>query len=169
MCLYFCIDNVESPTQFYKYNAQLNQPMAVDGTKLLFEQNQWYYLIWATLFCVSCSCLLDCYLTHRPLGDLGAILKLQFSILFLLIDIFTLSDNNALRWMPRDLPNDKSALVQVKTWRRQATSHYLSQCWPSSMLASQGLNQLIWSQKPWFMLNISSYPDIVTSQVECEM
>ena len=29
---------------------------------------------------------------------------------------------------------DKSTLVQVMAWCRQATSHYLSQCWPRSML-----------------------------------
>ena len=38
----------------------------------------------------------------------------------------------ALRWMPLDLI-DKSTLVQVMAWCRQATSHYLSQCWPRSM------------------------------------
>ena len=53
--------------------------------------------------------------------------------LVLLIGIFTSSNYNALRWMPRDLPDDKSTLVLVMTWCRQATSHYLSQCWPSSM------------------------------------
>ena len=47
--------------------------------------------------------------------------------------IFTLSNNNALRWMPWDLTDNKSTLVQVMAWCRQATSHYLSQCWPSSM------------------------------------
>ena len=35
--------------------------------------------------------------------------------------------------MPQDLSDDKSTLVQVVAWCRQATSHYLSQCWPSSM------------------------------------
>ena len=40
----------------------------------------------------------------------------------------------ALRWMPLDLTDDKSTLVQVMAWCRQATSHYLSQCWPRSML-----------------------------------
>ena len=39
----------------------------------------------------------------------------------------------ALRWMPEDLPDDKSTLVQVMAWCRQATSHYLSQCWPRSV------------------------------------
>ena len=36
-------------------------------------------------------------------------------------------------WMPLDLTDDKSTLVQVMAWYRQATSHYLSQCWPSFM------------------------------------
>ena len=40
---------------------------------------------------------------------------------------------NGLRWVPQN-PNDhKSTLVQVMAWCRQATSHYLSQCWPRSM------------------------------------
>ena len=40
----------------------------------------------------------------------------------------------ALKWMPLDLIDDKSTLVQVMAWCRQATSHYLSQCWLSSLL-----------------------------------
>ena len=35
--------------------------------------------------------------------------------------------------MPLNLTDDKSTLVQVMAWCRQATSHYLSQCWPRSM------------------------------------
>ena len=38
-----------------------------------------------------------------------------------------------LRWLSLDLNDDKSTLVQVMAWCRQATSHYLSQCWPISM------------------------------------
>ena len=53
--------------------------------------------------------------------------------LVLLIGIFTSSKDNALRWMAWDLTDYKSTLVQVMAWCRQATSHYLSQCWPSSM------------------------------------
>ena len=34
--------------------------------------------------------------------------------------------------MPQDLTDDKSTLVQVMAWCRQATSHYLNQCWPIS-------------------------------------
>ena len=40
----------------------------------------------------------------------------------------------ALIWMPLDLNYEKSTLVQVMAWSRQTTSHYLSQCWPRSLL-----------------------------------
>ena len=53
--------------------------------------------------------------------------------LVLLIGIFTPSKDDALRWMPRDLTDDKSTLIQIMAWCRYTTSHYLSQCWPSSM------------------------------------
>ena len=49
--------------------------------------------------------------------------------LVLLIDIFRSSHDIALEWMPQDLTDDKSTLVQVMAWCRQATSHYLNQCW----------------------------------------
>ena len=60
-------------------------------------------------------------LTHWPL------------VLALLIGIFRSSHDNALRWMTQDLADDKSSLVQVMAWCHQATSHYLSQCWLSSL------------------------------------
>ena len=37
-------------------------------------------------------------------------------------------------WMSLDLIDDQSTLVQVIAWCCQATSHYLSQCWPRSLL-----------------------------------
>ena len=39
----------------------------------------------------------------------------------------------ALIWMSSDFIDDQSTLVQVMAWCRQATSHYLSQCWPRSL------------------------------------
>ena len=46
------------------------------------------------------------------------------------IDSWGISCEIGLRWMPLDLTDDKSTMVQVMGWCRQATSHYLSQCWP---------------------------------------
>ena len=53
--------------------------------------------------------------------------------LVLLAGIFRFSHDNALWWMPQYLTDDKSTLVQVMAWCRQATSHYLSQCWLSRL------------------------------------
>ena len=61
-------------------------------------------------------------------GRPGCHLKTAMLYLVLLIGIFTSSNDNALRLMPEDLTDDKSTLVQVMAWCRQATSHYLSQC-----------------------------------------
>ena len=52
--------------------------------------------------------------------------------LVLLIGIFKSSDDNVFRWLPQNLTDEKSILVQVMAWCRQATSHYLNQCWPRS-------------------------------------
>ena len=52
-----------------------------------------------------------------------------------------------LRWMPLDLTDDKSALVQVMAWCHQATSHFLSQCWPRSM-SPNGVTRPQWVNEP---------------------
>ena len=53
--------------------------------------------------------------------------------LILVTDGWGLTRGIALRWILMSFI-DKSTLVQVMAWCRQATSHYLSQCWPRSML-----------------------------------
>ena len=50
-----------------------------------------------------------------------------------MIDGWGISCEIALIWMSLDFTDDKSTLVQVMAWCRQATSHYLSQCWPRSL------------------------------------
>ena len=90
--------------------------------------------------------LCGCFNSLAP-GRPGCHFKTAIFNLVLLIGIFTSSNDNALRWMPWDFTNDKSTLVQVMARCRQATSHYLSQCWPSSMspthhTVSPGHNEL---------------------------
>ena len=86
--------------------------------------------------------------------------------LVLLISFFRSSHDNALRWMPQDLTDDKSTLVQVMAWCRQATSHYLSQCWLSSLspyvARPQWVKQNSHSMNP--MIKVSNYIHILKYQ-----
>ena len=52
----------------------------------------------------------------------------------LMIDGWGISCEIALIWMSLDFTDDQSTSVQVMAWCRQATSHYLSQCWSRSLL-----------------------------------
>ena len=54
----------------------------------------------------------------------------------------------ALRRMSLDLTDDKSTLVQVMAWCRQAASYYLSQCWPWSLLP-YGVARPLWVNSYW--------------------
>ena len=62
-------------------------------------------------------------LNPLALKKLGSV----FSKLILGIHILRTFYEINVRWMPQNPTDDKSALVQVMIWCRQATSHYLSQ------------------------------------------
>ena len=57
----------------------------------------------------------------------------EYNFQYCFTDIFRPSHDNVLWWMPQDLTDDKSTLVQVMAWCRQAARQYLSQCWLSSL------------------------------------
>ena len=59
------------------------------------------------------------------------------------VDGWAISCEIALIWMSLDFTDDQSTLVQVMAWCRQATSHYLSQCWPRS-LSPYGVTRPQW-------------------------
>ena len=80
---------------------------------------------------------------------LGCHFKTTIFNLVFLIGTFTSSKDNALRWMPRDFTDNKSTLVQVMAWCRQAASHNLSQCWPSFM-SPNGVTRPQWVEGPYF-------------------
>ena len=63
----------------------------------------------------------------------------------LVIDGWGIACEIALIWMSLDFADDQSTLVQVMAWCRQATSHYLSQCWPRS-LSPYGVIRPQWVQ-----------------------
>ena len=73
----------------------------------------------------------------------------------LVIDGWGIPCEIALIWMSLDFTDDQSTLVQVMAWCRQATSHYLSQCWPRSLLPNgvtrpNELPHLPWTKWPSF-------------------
>ena len=75
----------------------------------------------------------------------------------LVTDGWDISCEIALLWMSMGLTDDKSTLVQVLAWCRQATSHYLSQCWSRSMA-------LCGVSRPWLVDRNISAPYTVTNK-----
>ena len=70
--------------------------------------------------------------------------------LFSVNDGWSIPREIALRWMTLDFTDDKSTSVQVMAWCRQATSHYMSWCWPRFMLW-YGVTRAKWVNEkgPW--------------------
>ena len=95
--------------------------------------------------CVVCNMVQYCYdmrlhdihsvwaLNSLSTGRVEQNFRLVISRVISVTDGWCVSCKIALRWMPLDLTDDKSTLVQVMAWCCQATSHYLSQCWSSFM------------------------------------
>ena len=81
------------------------------------------------------------------------------------IDGWVISCELALRWMSFDLTDDKSTLVQVMAWCCQATSHYLSQCWPRSLLP-YGVTRPHWINLKLVIFKLISRIDILSSSCE---
>ena len=75
------------------------------------------------------------------------------------IDGWGISCEIALIWMSLDFTDDQSTLVQVMAWCRQATSHYLSQCWPRS-LSPNGVTKAQWVLISNIKSNISGTNDV---------
>ena len=99
---------------------------------------KWGAVIWLTK-CLD-QCLKAWGLTHWSLGDLNEIFG---EVIFKLI---ALIDEVSLVKLPKDechLIHEKSALFQVMAWCHQATSHYLSKCWPRS-LSPYGVTRPQW-------------------------
>ena len=77
--------------------------------------------------------------------------KFEWNFRYLIFQIISVTDGwvisseLALGWMSLNLTDDKSTLVQVMAWCRQATSHYLSQFWPRS-LSPYGVTRSQWVQ-----------------------
>ena len=99
--------------------------------------------------------------------------------LILVVNGWGISRETALIWMSLDHTYVKSTVVQVMAWCRQATSHYLSQCWPRSM-SPYGVTRPQWVNKfswrillpvkevfMWTLTLILTSPFFVITAVQC--
>ena len=84
-----------------------------------------------------------CHVNSLAPGGFENIFQNVFFKLISWIDTLSNSCETALRSMPQNPSDDKSTLVQVMAWCRQAASHYLSQCCPKS-LSPYGVTRPQW-------------------------
>ena len=72
---------------------------------------------------------------------LNGIFVYVFLNLILVFDAWCISCEIAFNWMPMSRIYDKSTLVQVMVWYRQATNHYQSKCWTRFLSPYASLDQ----------------------------
>ena len=104
------------------------------GLKLNYVSKRGYWSMFD-----PCNCHRTCLNSLAP-RRCGCYLKSVIFKLVSMINILSISYEIVLRWMPQDLTDDKSTLVQVMAWCHQATTHYLNQCWTRSM-SSYGITR----------------------------
>ena len=126
--------------------------------KVMGKINQ-YQAMWCVVYLCHTHPLGNFILNLLAPGRFGCDLKNLIFNLVLLIGILRSLYDNALRSMLQNITG-KSTLVQVMAWCRQATSHYLSQCWPRSMLpygvirpqwVKNKRNLFLRNQNHWFL------------------
>ena len=94
-----------------------------------------YMLPWSQMLPVM-------YFSHTQVCHLNLLApgKFEWNFIYvifkwiLVIDGWCISCEIDLILMSLDFTDDQSTLAQVMVWCHQATSHYLSQCWPGSLL-----------------------------------
>ena len=110
---------------------------------LLWDQSMFYFYHWYFQYSFENQAPLDfiyqCYIfTVTWFNSLapGRFQRNFRKVIFqltLAINGWSISCKILHKWMPMDLTDGKSTLVQVMVWCSQATSHYLNQCWPRSL------------------------------------
>ena len=142
--------SIQSKILLWEERNQRNSCKCMHISGLLYCSSSWFLL--------PCPVISDWVLSVKAV-DLQLIgpefdSKNVIFNLVLLIGVFRSSRDNALWWMPQDLTDDKSTLVQEMAWCRQATTHYLSQCWLSS-LSPYGAARPQWVNTGWYKWHFS--------------
>ena len=97
---------------------------------------------WSNSHHVPCECTFMAVNSLAP-GKFEWTFRCVIFKRILVIDGWGISCEIALIWMSVDFIDDQLTLVQVMACCRQATSHYLNQCWPRS-LSPYGVTRPEW-------------------------
>ena len=110
-----------------------------------FHLSDWWNLSfgWPAITLTHLPPVLHICVNSLAPGGFENIFQNVFFKLISWIDTLSNSCETALRSMPQNPSDDKSTLVQVMAWCRQAASHYLSQCCPRS-LSPYGVTRPQW-------------------------
>ena len=130
----------------------------VTGLRRVVYQN-WFAVVTAAVDMV------ERLLTHWPLGNLNEIFRHVIFRQNLVVGGWGISCEIALVWMSLDFTDDQSKLVQVMAWCRQATSHYMDQCWTRS-LPPYGVTRPQWVLKYW-TLHSSPRIELLSLEESC--
>ena len=109
-------------------NPSLVQIMACSRQASSHFLNQWWLVYWRIYASLGLN-----ELNSLAPGRFDYNLKLVNFKLLSMKKFLSIFCEIVIRWMPHHLTDHKSTLIQVMTWCRQATSHYLSQCWSKSL------------------------------------
>ena len=91
---------------------------------------------------------------HWDLGKMAANLQTTVSCVLLNENVCTLIQIS-LRFVPKCPIANKSALVQVIACRLLATSHYLNQWWPNSLMFTYGVARPKWVDNWYYHGNLA--------------
>ena len=134
----------------YKCNNSSLWQYHVSQVSVNYLKAGWQYSVWVSVVTsnhrIPVKQFQKCVIKFNSLahGRFGLNFKIIIFKLISWTDISCTSCKIFVRWIPPSSIGDKSTLVQVMAWCHQATSHYLSQCWPRS-LSPYGITRPQWA------------------------
>ena len=125
--------------------------------------NSWNQFYWVLLETVSSRFNIQMCVISRSYFNSLAPRRYEWDFRWLIFELtlmisgWGVSCEIALWWMPLDLADDESTLVQEMAWCRQATSHYLNQCWHRSMSPYGDIRPWWVNTRKWIALSFKRF------------
>ena len=101
--------------------------------KLRFQSIKVSYYSFLPIYMPRCHSEKAPIAFHEAMREFNSLAPVRFEWNFRYLISQIILVKIVLKWMPMGLTDGKSTSVQAMAWCHQATSHYLSQCWPRSL------------------------------------